>query len=129
MSKTIRNIPAFFLWIAWSVMTAHLIIPHDHHMADSFSGRDERCPSSDRNARHHGFPVHCHAFNELASEKATKYILTRNIQKDDISFAFVKDFFINKFLTSSIAVSEFTETFPDCFPPNLSQLRAPPILI
>ncbi|MBK7628043.1 MAG: hypothetical protein IPJ16_12765 [Bacteroidales bacterium] len=70
MKKLLRKISVCFLWIAAIMVTAHLIIPHDHHSADSFSNQDKDCPVSDHGPNHHsGLPLHCHAFNDLTSEK------------------------------------------------------------
>jgi len=54
-----------------------MIIPHDHHLAGAIPGRDETCPySKEETGNHKGFPVHCHAFNDLNAEKATSFVFT-----------------------------------------------------
>jgi hypothetical protein len=80
MRKAYKRLPVFFLLFAWMVLTAHQIIPHDHHLSDSLAGKEQKCPVSDSRTDHHkGFPLHCHAFNDLASEKVVKFVLANYI--------------------------------------------------
>jgi hypothetical protein len=48
-----------------------MILPHDHHTTDSDICQSPVSPRS----HHPGFPDHCHAFNNLASEKATTFVI------------------------------------------------------
>ncbi len=72
-----RKIQHFSLLLAVLIIIAHMVIPHDHHLAGTIPGQDETCPYSKNNTGNHkGFPVHCHAFNDLNAEKATSFTLT-----------------------------------------------------
>jgi hypothetical protein len=74
MTPLFKKIQVIFLFLAVSMLNAHLIIPHDHHQADSDLCQENSCPASQNNNSHHsGLPVHCHACNDLASEKAIIY--------------------------------------------------------
>ena len=130
MSKVFKIIPVFSLWLACLVITAHLIIPHDHHIADSFSSMDDSCPVSNEKTDHtSGFPVHCHAFNDLTSEKATTYYLTCDIQNNDIVISSIFDPFAFELQFHIISIIELRDSFPDPYLLELSQFRAPPSLI
>jgi hypothetical protein len=129
MRKSIKFIPAFFLWLAWLVLTSHLLIPHDHHLFESLTNQEEPCPASHGNPLHHsGFPVHCHAFNDLTSEKATSFILDKNIQLCDVSFINYSDIFILSCPDCRIALFDFIKHFPELYLLEISALRAPPEL-
>jgi hypothetical protein len=127
MSKINRNISVFSLWLAWMVFTAHLIIPHDHHLADSFTTKEDICPGSNGKTGHKsGFPIHCHAFNDLVSEKVVKYVLNRNIQFSDISVCSFSDGF--ELQNFCITFFDLRKTFQDSQYLKLSALRGPPSL-
>ncbi|MBK9391897.1 MAG: hypothetical protein IPN68_17525 [Bacteroidetes bacterium] len=68
MSRIFKYTSIIFSWVACIALVAHLIIPHDHHSADSFPEQDNKCPA-ENNHSHNGIPVHCHAFNDLCSGK------------------------------------------------------------
>ena len=129
MRKIIKNIPAFFLWLAWLVIIAHSIIPHDHQFADSFTSKDDACPVSKGKTGHSsGFPVHCHAFNDLTSEKALTYFFSENIQYNNILISSFIDPFVFKLQFLCITIIEIRIPFPDSHLMELSPLRAPPSL-
>jgi hypothetical protein len=73
MLKSIGNkAQIFFILLAAVIFNAHMIIPHDHHIAgfDLCSNRQ----IADSHVHHHPvFPAHCHAFNDLTAEKAAGY--------------------------------------------------------
>lgn len=123
------GITVIFIWLAWMVLTAHLIVPHDHHLADSFAREDGRCPSSDSKSNHNGFPLHCHAFNGIASEKATQYVLVKNIQNYDSQSGCLKLQTISKFLISQITIFEDNEPLKDYYLLSFTPLRAPPSIV
>jgi len=130
MKQKIRYIPFCLLWFAWTVLTAHLMIPHDHHLFESFAGQEESCPASHDKSNHHsGFPVHCHAFNDLASEKATTFVLNDNLQSDGISFNCFSDTFLFDFQLTPIKIQDIRKPFPDPSLLELSALRAPPTFV
>ncbi|MCX6320220.1 MAG: hypothetical protein NTX93_00220 [Bacteroidia bacterium] len=129
MHKIIKNIPAFFLLLAGLVITAHLIIPHDHHLADSFTTKEDSCPVSNGKSGHSsGFPIHCHAFNDLTSEKATAYYFICNIQNNDILISSFFDSLAFELQFHIIPIIDLRESFPDHYLLELSQFRAPPSL-
>jgi hypothetical protein len=129
MSKSVRIISGLCLWFAWFVLTAHLMIPHDHHLMESFNSKEESCPAS-QYAKHNqsGFPVHCHAFNDLASEKATTFVLNDNIQSDQVSFDKFSYSFSSDLQSSFITIHEIRKPFPDPSLLESSALRAPPVI-
>lgn len=106
-----------------------MIIPHDHHLADSNFCQEKKYPvSKDRTTHHPSLPAHCHAFNDLASEKAIVYNLIKYVKYPDFTPGSV--------LTQAISNLQFScgRNF-DLFvlPVNsgileLSSLRAPPSL-
>ena len=130
MCKIIKYISGFCLWLAWMVMTAHLIVPHDHHLADSFTNKEDKCPVSESKTGHSsGFPIHCHAFNDFASEKAFKYVIIENIQSNDISFSGFPAALTLELQLPRILISDIREPFPDSYLLEISSLRAPPSLV
>lgn len=125
----IRYIRVFFLFLAVAMLNAHMIIPHDHHQADSDLCQENKYPVSKDGKTHHPvFPVHCHAFNDLASEKAVAYSLNK--------YDKCPDFIPGSVLVPSASKLQFLlERISDLFvlPLNsgireLSSLRAPPSL-
>jgi hypothetical protein len=77
----IRYIRIFFLLIAVAILNAHIIIPHDHHQSDSDLCQENKYPVTQDKSNHHPvFPTHCHAFNDLATEKAVTYNLIKYIK-------------------------------------------------
>jgi hypothetical protein len=69
---TVKSLRPLILLIAGIALTAHLIVPHDHHLAGPAVGSTESCPLSGQSTdNHRHIPVHCQAFNDLAAEKAT----------------------------------------------------------
>lgn len=131
MRKIIKNIPVYFLWTAWLVMTAHLMIPHDHHLSDSEATKDGSCPySHSHEAEKHnsGFPFHCHAFNNITSEKAITFLLTVDLQSVDFVFGDVYDSHHLTLSSSKMVFSDFRKPLLDSEILELSALRAPPSL-
>jgi len=120
----------FFLLLAVSVLNAHMIIPHDHHKADSNLCSENSNPvSKTGSAHHHGFPGHCYAFNDLASEKVNSYFFNkqapvRDLILDSVSEAKVVEhhFYIAR------PADEFN-SFVIKGLPGLSSLRAPPTFV
>jgi hypothetical protein len=52
-----------------------MIIPHDHHPTDSDICKSPVSPKPHSPV----FPYHCHAFNDLASEKATNFVIIKYV--------------------------------------------------
>lgn len=125
--RMLKYISVLSLWLAWLLINAHLIIPHDHHSADLFGNKEDTCPVSDNKPVHnHGFPLHCHAFNDLTADKIVKYVVNKNIQTDYISTAGFSDNV--RFPDSRAKVTDSRQNLrePNFF--DLSPLRAPPYL-
>jgi hypothetical protein len=129
MTRKINIIQIFFLFLAASVFNAHMLIPHDHHPVDSYACNENSFPQHKPTGSHHPlFPAHCHAFNELTSEKA-------------ISSPEVKYIHVDDFLPGSEVFAELHENPLSWIPvsvcnngplssaiPFLFSLRAPPSL-
>lgn len=127
MTKIIKNIPVFFLLLASLALNAHMIIPHDHHVAESDAGQEDNCPVSNNRTNHHtGFPVHCQAFNDLASEKAITYIIIRNVQCRDFATSCVFDSAVSDLQLSCLRIFDVLRLPVNSFTLELSSLRAPP---
>jgi hypothetical protein len=129
MIRIIKNIQIFFLLLAVFVLNAHMIIPHDHHQADSDFCNENPYPSSKTGTTHHtGLPGHCHAFNDLTSGKASFNFINKLIP--------VREVILNNVFEAKIAEGQFSDTrFVDVSDltvlkglPGLSFLRAPPQL-
>jgi hypothetical protein len=83
MRKIIEFLTVVFLWVAGLSLSAHMLLPHDHHISDSYSHQNESCPVSDENSGHKpAFPAHCQAFNDLTSEKARLVNIAQNPTND-----------------------------------------------
>jgi hypothetical protein len=129
MSKVVRTIHVFLFLLAGLAICAHLIIPHDHHLVESVTSQDESCPvSNDKPGHHNGLPIHCHAFNDLASEKAISFLHKWRIQSDDTVFISNYDSVAFELQIPNIPVFNAREPFPDPYLLELSLFRAPPIL-
>jgi hypothetical protein len=78
--KINKYLPVSCLWLAVILLCAHQIIPHDHHNASPYADLDKNCPATENKNDHHtGFPVHCHAFNDLVSEKSRSLHVSPNL--------------------------------------------------
>jgi hypothetical protein len=125
----IRYMRAFFLFLAVAIIYAHMIIPHDHHPSDSGLCQENKYPvSKDGRTHHPAFPVHCHAFNDLASEKAIVYNLIKYVKYPDFTPGSVLN---QAFTNLQISWGRISELF--VLPVNsgileLSSLRAPPFI-
>jgi hypothetical protein len=87
MRKIVEILMVFFLWTAGLTLSAHMLLPHDHHISEFYSHEDESCPASDENSRHKpAFPVHCQAFNDLTSEKPRAVYFSQDSENDLVAF-------------------------------------------
>jgi hypothetical protein len=130
MNKIFRYTSVLFLWLAWLFLTAHMIIPHDHHVIESVTGKGDTCPLSNNKSDHHpGFPMHCHAFNDLTSEKATILILNTRANHNDLFFSDFTDVLIFDLKKNLNSVFDVRKSFPESHILELSALRAPPSFI
>jgi hypothetical protein len=125
--KNVTYVSVFSIWLAWLVINAHLFIPHDHHSSDLFGNKEDTCSVSKNKPIHnHGFPLHCHAFNDLTAEKFVKYIASKNIQSDYVSTAGFSDNV--RFPGSLATITDYRHDFIEPHFFDLSPLRAPPYL-
>jgi hypothetical protein len=129
MKGIVKNISLFFILLAWLVLTAHMIIPHDHHFAESVNGQGDTCPVSENSSeRHSGLPVHCHALNDLTSEKTTIFFFKDRVYNNDLFLGDFTDIFVYNLNTPAVAVFDIRRFFPDSHLLYLAHLRAPPCL-
>jgi hypothetical protein len=127
MMRKIKNIPVLLLWLAGLVMCSHLVIIHDHHLAGTFSHQQDACPVSNEKPGHSpGFPIHCCAFNDVASEKAATYSIPRIVQTNYISICGFSDSYSFEYQDCCETIFALTKPFPDSYLLELSSLRAPP---
>jgi hypothetical protein len=129
MTRIIKNIQIFFLFLAVSVLNAHMIIPHDHHQADSDLCSENSNPASKTGVTHHpGFPGHCHAFNDLSSGKAYSNLINKQAPVHDLILDYVIE---AKLAESQFPILRVVRVFNNHIIkglPGLSSLRAPPLL-
>jgi hypothetical protein len=129
MSKFLKYIPVFLLWLAGLTLCAHLIIPHDHHIADVSVIEDENCPASERESSHHsGLPVHCHAFNDLVSERFRAFQILPDIQYNLNAFIRPSDETASDLPVYCAGIIDLQKPYIDSYALELFQLRAPPPL-
>lgn len=129
MSKFLKYISVFLLWLAGLTLCAHLIIPHDHHISDASVIEDENCPASERESSHNsGLPVHCHAFNDLVSEKFRAFQILPDIQYNLNAFFSPSDETALDLSIYCVRVVDLQKPFIDSYALELFQLRAPPSL-
>jgi hypothetical protein len=129
MTRIIKKIQFFFLLLAISVLNAHMIIPHDHHVTDSSTCHDNVYPvSKNGHTRHPGFPPHCHAFNDLTSEKTLAYQIIKHIQTYDFMPGSVLNARVPEIQFSWIRFVDVVNQPVINSLQKLSSLRAPPAL-
>jgi len=129
ITRILRNFGVLLLSLAALALVGHMIIPHDHHLVDSDALQEGTCPAPNNSTQHHnGLPFHCHAFNDLATEKVISYFILRNTQSRD----FVTLPIFNLTITDlQLSCSRFFEVLilpVNSFILELSSLRAPPII-
>jgi len=128
MRKIFKYMSVFSLWLAGFILSAHLIIPHDHHLTDSFSSQGENCPESHNGSGDNkGFPVHCHAFNDLTSERLRPIHIFQNIQDTSFTFHSFSSLTAIDFQVFYTSIFELHKPVLDSFFLDLSLLRAPPV--
>jgi len=129
VKKLLKKVSVFLLWLAALTITVHLIIPHDHHSADSSVSQENSCPASDHKSDHHsGFPFHCHAFNDLTSERSRPLLLTDYFQFSFLRVNFLTDTPSLLLPCSLISREELSQSLPDLFFLTSSLFRGPPSL-
>jgi hypothetical protein len=129
MTRIIKNIQIFFLFLAVSLLNAHMIIPHDHHQADSNLCSENSNPVSKTGSTHHsGFPGHCHAFNDLAFGKACYNLINKQAPVREVILYGVFEAKVTERQLSFTSVVEVINLTVIKGLPGLSSLRAPPLL-
>jgi hypothetical protein len=83
MKKIVKKTYLFFIFLAIFIYNAHMIIPHDHHQGD-WDFCQENSVSGRGASNNHGLPFHCHAFNDMASEKAVQYLVVTHFESTDL---------------------------------------------
>jgi hypothetical protein len=129
MRKIMKILDGLFLLLAGLVIVAHQIIPHDHHFSESASGKENPCPYSNSKSDHHpGFPVHCHAFNDLASEKAIIIIPENKVRNNSTILNYFAEILHYCPQLPPEIVPDFSVPLTNSEQHDLALLRAPPSL-
>lgn len=129
MGKFLKYISVFLFWLAGLTLCAHLIIPHDHHISDASVVEDENCSASERESSHHtGLPDHCHAFNDLVSEKFRIYHIFPDIQYHLNAFISPSDENASDLPVYCAGIIDLQKPYIDSYALELFLLRAPPSL-
>ncbi len=129
ITRIIRNFGVLLLLLAALALVGHMIIPHDHHLVESDALQEDTCPVPNHSTNHHtGFPFHCHAFNDLASEKAISYVIIRNTQCRDFVTSCFFDLAVTDLQLSCSTFFDVLKLPVNSFILELSSLRAPPLL-
>lgn len=127
MRRLLKYLSVFSMWLAGIALCAHLILPHDHHISDTFTDQEKNCPASDTRSGHNsGSPIHCHAFNVIASEEQKSYQILNKIEHNSIPFLSFSDPSAFKLQVSLIRIIDLQKPIPDLYALELSLLRAPP---
>ncbi len=128
MSRIVKILSSFSIALALSVFFAHMLIPHDHHLSDYGASEEESCPASKNNSHQSSrFPAHCHAFNDLASEKAITCTILKNIQSITFESLFISNTSETFFHSSGSCVFSAVVKLVNTSVPRLTSLRAPPV--
>jgi hypothetical protein len=127
--RIVRNSGVLLIFLAVLALVSHMIIPHNHHLAESDTLNEGKCPFPFNDPNHHsGFPFHCHAFNDLASEKVVSYYFVRNIQSRDFVPGSIFDLDVTNLKISCSRFFDVLELPLDSFILEFSSLRAPPTI-
>jgi hypothetical protein len=127
MRRLLSSIRILFLLLAGLAVSAHAVIPHDHHLTGSACGQKDSCPvPDDKPGQHPCFPVHCHAFNDIAVERLTSVILARYLQNCFLSAICIPCYIDHEFTSSAVPVPEYKRPLPNINIPDFFPLRAPP---
>jgi|WetSurMetagenome_2_1015567.scaffolds.fasta_scaffold105136_1 hypothetical protein len=129
MGRLLKNIQVFFLWLALFIISAHQLIPHDHHTDDSSISNDLNCPISKQHTKHKPLlPDHCHIFNDFSSETQKLYHYFHENQTNLVALKdfFTEDISFTQVTASNIIASDDFITYHSLV--DTSHLRAPPAL-
>jgi hypothetical protein len=129
MGRFIKIIPISFIWLAGLILTAHLIIPHDHHVNYPFTAQDSQCPVTKNQHDHQtGFPIHCQAFNDLKAEEIVKYFFNDNSHYETADFSSDHRHHESSLECTFLFIDIHNKPFTDLFFLDFFPLRAPPAL-
>ena len=129
MRKILKYTSVFTLWLAGLTLSAHLLIPHDHHSSDTFANQDEKCPVSKHSSDDHsGIPLHCYSFNDLTSERTRFFQFSEKLHVSFDSFNILTDNSSLILHSSFITLKEFSKPLFDTSILKSPSLRAPPAL-
>ena len=127
MTWIIKNVHLFSLFLSAFILNAHMIIPHDHHQADSDLCQEKSYPFSNNRTNHHStFPPHCHAFNDMTSEKAVTSLIISHFQSQDLMPGCLSDPSMFKTQSCWIKVTHLNYRPMVQIILNIYSLRAPP---
>lgn len=132
MSKGFKNIAVFSLWLAGLVIVAHLFIAHDHHSDSTISDKEGICHSNktEQPTKSSGFPLHCHALNDITFNKVSTIIFVHNdIPTCDLFITCFFDSVISATTLSGIKIKDFQKPIIVTDFLRLSPFRAPPSLV
>lgn len=130
MGSKFKYITIISMWLAGISLIGHMVIPHDHHIADTNFNQEKNCPSSDNESGHSsGYPVHCIAFNDLASEEQRSFQFSRIIQHNLVAVHSSTDAITFKFQDPFTKIPDLPIPIFDTFTLESSHLRAPPSII
>ena len=132
LSRFIKNIAVFSLWLAGFVIIVHSFIPHDHHSDCSVFNKENECQAD--NTRHPVkipvFPFHCHALNELTFERTpSNIIVNNNIPVCDLFILSFFDSVISVSALSNLRIKGFQKPLIEKKFLLLSPFRAPPVFV
>jgi hypothetical protein len=127
MSRLFKYIPVFVLWIAGIGLFGHMIMIHDHHSEAVCSAENEKCPASEQSKdQHSGSPIHCHAFNDIAAEKAVPFQFQSNVQCNDLILRLADTRFIFELSVCSTLYPIPQTPYLNPYLSDSSSLRGPP---
>ncbi len=126
MRRLLKYIPVFVLWLAGIGLCGHMIIIHDHHAETASLAQEERCPASDQHNHHSGSPIHCHAFNDVASEKAIIFQFVSDIQCNDLILSVTNKDYAIELSMCQLSVPDQRIQYQSAFYQDNFPLRAPP---
>ena len=69
-----RHIGLFSLFLAWSIIFAHSVIPHHHHFDILYADHTPDCEFLRESCKSKNHLPDCHALNILAKEKSDQHI-------------------------------------------------------
>ena len=128
--RIIKTIRAFLLFIAGIAVVGHMVIPHDHHISGTGDSAVETCPGEEKTSHQIPlFPLHCHAFNDLAAEKFTPQIEKKENLPALPMLIWPKDELLPVLHIAHYCFIEYGESIPEIFHSEFSPNRAPPNMI